>query len=792
MQAREIIEEYRPKEVLKTSPWSTVFLAVDPERGDDVALKLISCGGPIAGDAEIGRFERVVGVVRDLPGTSIPSVRDFGITPDASAFLVMDVVRGADLTQWRTPSPASAISVLLQLVGSLETLAGAGVAHLNLRADNVVVSDLGQTGQVQVLGFGTAAYLHSVAEGLWPDSEAPEVPSDIMVAASAPLTEGWRTDLFSFAVIACRLLGAETIGVSGKHPKVSLRRSVAKEIRKRKTLISMLERALNGDPLARGDSFAGIRDALILALPEEPALPGPVAVVGGEQRSPYETFRIDDGDLPIIGISDEDLTSRVDGPPGLENAGSTLDGDYQMSPSATPFPEMATSTVDEPVSGDLVALAAPDGARESAPDDLEPSRPRTGLVVAGVVVVLAIISMIVAVIGRDEPTRPIESQVAPSPVPTAFPTAAMDLQPPMDPRLKGAQSSLIDGDLVGARALLGELTPERIAAFSTEEAEVFEEIRAALEGADRDRVLRDLRGGLEQGSVRMLRRGVVGISAWSSSELAAVPGLNRDLTRAREALSNHNALWEAEKEGDHLRVIELATKMSALLPQYSGALQAREIAVVAFRADAEAAVEMGDYEVAIARFDSLRSAWPGAPGVEDRIVWCRERLLVERRHRELLEEILARGVAGDPEDGLRRLAEANPDPEWADRYAEAQRHLEDQLAGLDSGFPVIELQDDFELAFKKNQSLVVPLRVSDDYRVERVVVLVLAAGGADYREIQLQNAGDGVYPFEVTPDLHGNAPVRFFVVASDRAGHETRLGGPQGPLTIQKKKWFQK
>jgi hypothetical protein len=413
-------------------------------------------------------------------------------------------------------------------------------------------------------------------------------------------------------------------------------------------------------------------------------------------------------------------------------------------------------------------------------------------VVASVVVVLAVISMIVAVIGRDEPTEPIGSQVVASPVPTPLPTAAMDFEPTMDPRLKGAQSSMIDGDLVGARALLGELPPERIAAFSTEEAELIAEIRAALEGADRDRALRDLRGGLAQGSVRMLRRGVVGVSSLSSSEAAAVPGLNRDLARAREALNTHNALWEAEKAGDHLRVVELTTTMNDLLPQYSGALQARENAVVALKADAESAVDAGDYEVAIARFDSLRSAWPGVPEVEDRITWCRQRLLAEQRQRDLLEEILARGAAGDPEDGLRRLAEADPEPDWVGRYEEAQRRLEAQLADLDSGFPVVELQSDFELAFKKNQSLVVPLRVSDDYRVERVVVLVSTTGGADYREIELHNAGDGLYPFEVTPEVHGNAPVRFFVVATDRAGHETRLGGPQGPLTIQKKKWFQK
>ena len=353
----------------------------------------------------------------------------------------------------------------------------------------------------------------------------------------------------------------------------------------------------------------------------------------------------------------------------------------------------------------------------------------------------------------------------------------------------------MEGNAAGARAAIEALRPEEIEAFTEDEATIFEDIRSALAGADRadrDRAIRDLRGGLEQGSVRMLRRGVVGVSAFSRAELRAVPGLEGDLVRAREALSAQSDLWAAQEAGDNLRVIELSAVVSAMLPEYNAAYQLREQAAVALRTDAEVAIEAGDCELAIVRLESLQRAWPGRPGVEERINWCREQVRAEQRQREILDEALAMGEAGDPEGGLRSLAEAEPDSGWLDRYEEGRRSLESQLKNLDAGYPIIELPDDFELAFRKNQTLVVPMSVTDDYRVQRVVVVVKTEAQPEYREIPLQDVGDGMYPFEVSPDLHGNAWVQFFVVATDHAGHETRLGGSQGPLTLVRKKWFQK
>ena len=85
-----------------------------------------------------------------------------------------------------------------------------------------------------------------------------------------------------------------------------------------------------------------------------------------------------------------------------------------------------------------------------------------------------------------------------------------------------------------------------------------------------------------------------------------------------------------------------------------------------------------------------------------------------------------------------------------------------------------------------------PIRITDDYRVERAVVLVRTESKPEFREVPLRESGDGVYPFHVGPDIHGNESVEFYVVATDRSGHETRLGGPEGPLTIERKRWYQR
>ena len=801
MQAREIIEEYRPAKVLKTSPWSTVFLAADPRVGDDVVLKLIAPASPIAGEEAVGRFQAAVEAVRSLPGASVPPIRDLGITPDQNAFLVMDVVGGVTLEEWSRPQPARAVRVLLQILGAIEVLASAGVSHLNLREDNIFISERGATDRVRLLGFGTGAFLAGAVGGVWPDPEISEVPPELLPTAPVVRAEGWRSDLFSLSAVACRLLGAEERGAGGRDPKVVLDSATAGDLADSSALVSMLERGLKLDPMARARSLSEVRDALIRSLPDEPTdLKEHIPAVPGE-GSPYETFRVEEGQMPAVVVS-VGPGAHVD--QGAEEPVliSELPPDPGMAPPPVRTDEPVEPGEEEDSEPETEAPGQQDGGPHAAPvaraeeagafGHILTVVPRTAVLAVAAVAAVVLLVVIVVVLTRLRSAPEPQTTVRPTPIPTAVPTPEPDLPPPTDPRLERAQALLLQGDTADARAVVEALRRQDIEAFSQDERSLYEEIRSALEGADRERAVRDLRGGLEQGSVRMLRRGVTGVSALSRSEVRAVAGLERDLARGREALTAHQELWAAQEAGDSFGVIVRAGALDTLLPEYSAAQQLRAQAAASIRAEAETAIEAGDYEQAIALLDRLNEALPGLPGVEERITWCRDRVAADRKQQETLDHILAIGEAGDPEGALHALDAARPGPDWQQRYEEARRRLDAQLVDLDGGYPIIELPEGFELAFRKNATLIVPLKVTDDYRVERVVVLVKTASHPDFREIPLEDVGEGSYPFEVSPELHQNDWVQFYVVATDPSGHETRLGGPQGPLTILKKKWFQK
>jgi len=823
-EAKEIVEEFRLEKVLNTSPWSTVFLARDPGDGSKVVIKLVACGGPVARESEIERFHRVVEAVQALPGSSLPRIREFGITPDLSVYLVMDPVDGTDLASWRPPSPEQVINLLLLILGSLEVLESAGVAHLNLSAENILVTGTEKAERIYLLGFGTAAFLASVTGGVWPDTEAEEVSPELRVGETTVLKEGWRSDLFSLAVIACRLLDAETEEIGGSNPKVVLGPEISESLGEAGPLISMLERALHRDPSARAASLAEVRDALILALPapgdasaETPPPPDDDPAIMKTLHIPVGEFRAGEINVEATTILEASDFNPAQTDPVLDPAlvpeippevpaeepaeappvGEAVPAE-PVVPATPPTPEPTPEpvAVPEPIP---IPEPLPEPAAVGVPADgvaaaagISPRWPVGALVAAAVLAVVMLV-IVTAMLQRPERAAPPEPAVVESvPTPTAVPVVSIEIPPEVDVRLEAAQLMLLDGDLIAAREALRVFGPDEIDGFSEEEYEIYDEITGAAEGVGRERAIRDLRGGLGAGSVRMLRRGVAGVSALSRSEISAESGLDRDLTRARGALRTHTELWDAKKSGDHWRVLELAAQMAALLPDYSGTYQLREEAAAALAAAVEPVIEEGDFEQAITMLQQLQSAWSASPGVAERIGWCQAALGAERFQQATLDSARAKGDAGNPEEGLRLLEGADVDPDWEGRYAEARRRLETQLANLDAGYPIIELEEGFELAFKKNQGIVVPLRVSDDYRVERVVVLASTVAGSGYREIPLSNVGDGLYPFEVTPEFHGNSPVRFYVIAIDHSGHETRLGGPEGPLTIKRKKWFKR
>jgi hypothetical protein len=762
-QPRHVLEEFQPEKVLRTTNRSTVFRAVDPTTGRRVAVKLVHPGGPVVDEVNRSAFLYALEIARSGVIPALPRTLDFGLTPDGSAFLVtewMDLC--APLADLRDQPPGRLVPILRQVVNAIDGLAMAGVAHLNLSPDNVLVT---VDDTIRLVGCGTAAYLVGSDSGVWPGDDDRFVAPETARGDVLRREDIWLADLYSFALMSCEVLGAQVLSTEDDEPTVRIPPGIVVDDAAAEELLATSLRRL---PEYRRVSLSDLRR--VLACDEQGHVPvsagtPSVAPPGFETRKivvPQELIAIPGGGVAVE--LPEDFEPRL-----LEDDES-----------------------DEPL---------PDAARiELVPEDEDPSSKSSLHIpwraVATVAAALFLLVIVVGiVVGRPRtPPRPQAVAIAPTPVATEIPAPRPEEEtaPQRHAGLANAEELLLTGDVSGARAAVSALSSDEIEGFSEADREVYDDLLGTLEDTDRDRARRDLVGGLEHGSVRMLRRAMAGLADLSDGDLEAEPRLRSGYERARRALRVHESLWEAKRAGRHLAVLEWSTTMIELLPNYDGSYQLREESAAALESAADAALADGDGASAIRQLEAIGSRWPDRAGLEERIARCRHRMETDGRMRSVLEAATACGARGEPDEGLRVLAAAKPSPEFIGEFAAAQSRLQEQLTALDADSPRIVLQEGFEPRFKKNTTIVVPITVTDDYRVARVVVGLRADGEADYHEIELQSAGNGSYPLEIGPDRHGNRRLSFFVSAEDRSGHRSRLGGPAEPIELVRKRWYKK
>jgi hypothetical protein len=203
----------------------------------------------------------------------VPTVVDYGFTPDDQAFLVMDMIELAVPVSGLRDAPARRrVGIASQMADAVDGLAAAGIPHLNLRLDNLLVAF---DESVLLTGYGTAAYRAGVVAGAWPEPgdrwSAPELVRPDAVR-SADLG---RADLYSLSLVVCDLLGAELQESDSDRPVVRLPEATVQD---RPGLEAALAAALHRDPAQRAGSPAELRR--LLASPEPAA--------GGDPARPQE------------------------------------------------------------------------------------------------------------------------------------------------------------------------------------------------------------------------------------------------------------------------------------------------------------------------------------------------------------------------------------------------------------------------------------------------------------------------------------------------------------------------
>jgi hypothetical protein len=519
------------------------------------------------------------------------------------------------------------------------------------------------------------------------------------------------------------------------------------------------------------------------------------------------TIKVTKSDQPSVTVYDapaEDVQSEQSPPPAPPPPSAPSVEPRHLPP---PIPKSPKADKKGPPTAPPLSVSEPE--EELVPPPLPTLRgadapwlpPRQWVYLAGGIGLFLIVVIGLVALWPD-PTAEVQPQVtptavAPTRVPTPLPVPTTPPPVSFHPRLEAAESALLAGDAEVARTELEALTEQEVDEFTEEEAGFYDHLLSSVEGGQLEEAIQDLQGGLSWSSMKMIRRGVAGLSAMSQEEISSVPGLAADLQRGKTAIRLYTQMDRARRAGDSVQLLERATSMIGLLPDYSTAHEWREEAASSIEVDADALAKNGQVVLAIAALEPITRLWPERDGLQDRL--NRYRSLQDENTRrqaeiaeyeEFLGAAIARGEAGEPEVGLQMLARRKAPESLEQRRREAVKDLEAQLARLDASPPEIALAPGTEHTYRKNQPFQVSVRITDDHHVEAAVAKIRSEGWSQFREFPLAGPTGDTYTVTVGADIHGNGVVLLYFEARDISGHVGRLGSSSDPIEFKRKGLF--
>lgn len=203
---------YRIVAKLAEGGMGTVYLAQHTRIKRRLAIKVLRA--ELAGDLGIvRRFMNEALAAGTLGHPNIVEATDMGFVGQLP-FIVFEYLEGALLTEeiYRVDGlPARrAVDIALQIASALEAAHAAGVIHLDLKTDNIFLTDRGETSDhVKVLDFGIARFMATDVERTQPMVVGtPEFMAPEQV--TAPETVDHRTDVYALGACLYEMLTART------------------------------------------------------------------------------------------------------------------------------------------------------------------------------------------------------------------------------------------------------------------------------------------------------------------------------------------------------------------------------------------------------------------------------------------------------------------------------------------------------------------------------------------------------------------------------------------------------
>jgi serine/threonine-protein kinase len=204
----EAIGRYTIKKMIGKGGMGSVYLALDPLIGRQVAIKVISVRPDLAEEEAQQyreRFLREAQAAGALIHPNIVAVHDIGQDPATrQPYIVMEYMEGQDLKKVilsRAPLPAEeAVRIVLQIASALDYAHRRGIVHRDIKPANIMINE---RGQAKVTDFGVARLPGSDLTRSDQFVGSPGFMSPEQLKGAA--VDG-RSDLFALGVILYELL----------------------------------------------------------------------------------------------------------------------------------------------------------------------------------------------------------------------------------------------------------------------------------------------------------------------------------------------------------------------------------------------------------------------------------------------------------------------------------------------------------------------------------------------------------------------------------------------------------
>ena len=211
-----MVGEYRIDHKLGEGGFGKVYRATHPLIGKSVAIKVLS--SQLASSREaVSRFVAEARAVNQIRHRNIVDIFSFGVLDDGQHYFVMELLEGLTLREELRRngrlSPARAIEILRPLARALDAAHAAGIAHRDLKPDNIfLVTEPEGAVFPKLIDFGIAKLLDeepSKSENRTRPGAALGTPKYMSPEQCRGGAVDHRTDLYSLGVVVHEMLTGE-------------------------------------------------------------------------------------------------------------------------------------------------------------------------------------------------------------------------------------------------------------------------------------------------------------------------------------------------------------------------------------------------------------------------------------------------------------------------------------------------------------------------------------------------------------------------------------------------------